>query len=358
MRKIHDKDLYLRLSKSRALKAQRRRLKRRAKAKSFRRSLLGRSKYDVSMTRRRRSEIRVSLPVNFSLFTDTDSCISVINKLEAHFEKRRPVFVDMEKVVKIDYGALSALLAVMFKFKEQHIPFNGNFPNEPVVKKTIQESGFLYRLFDDSSSKTIYQINEKHQFVTQYSGKKFDPRLISEQVVPDATTTIWGSPKRCPGIFPIVLELIENTRVHASKRGEDIERWWLSINHDEANKKVNFVFLDYGIGIFSSLANKPGDDPRKKTFAKLQQDFGMAANDKHLETMVTQGSMTSTGLKHRGRGIHGIGQAVGRNQISDLFIVSNYAFGDISNAKYMKTSDDFNGTLFSWELCYSNEHLD
>jgi hypothetical protein len=253
---------------------------------------------------------------------------------------------------------MCAFLAVMFRFKEVGIKFNGNFPRNNDAARVFIESGFLYRLFDNDSHKTIYKINEKHQFITQDEDGKFDQKLINNHIVPEVTSFIWGAERRCPGLYPILLELIDNTKAHASEIKNGTERWWLSINHDQQNKKVSFVFLDYGIGIFTSLERKSDDNFHKRMINQVQKIVGSDAHEKYLEKIVDVGGKSSTGLKNRGLGIRGIKLASDRNQINNLVILSNHALGNVSSGQYIRTRNDFNGTLYFWELCYNNENLD
>ncbi len=72
------------------------------------------------------------------------------------------------------------------------------------------------------------------------------------------------------------------------KAEEKGERWWLSINYDRIAKKVEFVFIDYGVGIFTSLSKKTTRHKIKTIFEKAKTTFGVDAAGSHLKAIVTQ----------------------------------------------------------------------
>ena len=337
-----------------ALKRLKRSKRKALQKKTLRRLLVGISKSNKGNFLEDVKSVIIRLPESFVL--GDGSAVKKINQLEKIFHTNKSVFVNMEKVKKIDYCGLAALLAVMFKFRKKGIHFNGNFPQDMNASQLVKKSGFLDKLFNDDVLKTIYNVNASNQFITQSDNLLFDLDLIDEKIIPEISDKIWGTKKRIPGLRITLLELIDNTRTHASG-DESGERWWVSINHDSVNKKVTFVFLDYGIGVFTSLS-KAKKGRRKNFYEKLQRTLGTEASDEHLKAIVEVGQQSVTGDPNRGQGIHGIKLCCDRNQISGLKILSNYAFGDVEKAMYRKLDDNFDGTLFYWEICYSTENLD
>ncbi len=357
MRKIYRETKYIRHSLRVSRKALKRRLRKKLKEKVFHRSIQGKPLSEVRNLKGRLSSFEITAPIKFEFLEHPEESTKFINLLESILKANRRVFVDMSKVEVIDHGAIASLLSVMFKFKSRKIDFNGNFPLNPEAARVVRESGFIFHLFENNSNKTKYTIGATNQMLTQVD-EKLDPGLV-DIVVQDSSISVWNSPQSCKGLYRVIIELIDNTREHApyKKRERGSERWWLCINHDKANKKVSFVFLDYGIGIFASLADKPADHPISRLAKGWAQSFGMSASGEHLKSLVTTKLYeTSSSKEGRGLGIYGIGQTMGRNQISNLHIISNNAYGNVDKKQYRRLNTGFNGTLFYWELCYNNEH--
>ena len=63
---------------------------------------------------------------------------------------------------------------------------------------------------------------------------------------------------------------------------------------------------------------------------------------------------TATGQSYRGKGLPGIKTALIRNQISNLYIITNDAYANVCNNEYQKLSHAFDGTFVYWELTENN----
>lgn len=289
------------------------------------------------------------VPSTFSFIENPESVAEFIQKAESVYKKRRSIFVNMEQVKAIDHGAITALLAVIHQFKMSGIQFNGNFPSEQKPALILKESGFMYELFEKKDDKFRYKMGEVNQIFTR-AEKDFASRL-AKLIIQDATKTIWGIPRRCPGLYRVIVELMHNTHDHAAGERKGHERWWLSVNQDEKNKKVVFTFIDYGMGILTSLNNKPEG---RTLFDRL----GAQSSHKHLESLFTTKNHESSSKKRgRGWGLYSIKQAMDRNQISKLHVITNNAFGNLAAGEYRRLNAGFSGTLYSWELCYDSVNL-
>lgn len=353
MRRVYQENKYLRHSLSVARREAKRRVQRRRRTKHNSRYGHKRITRTAAQIARRMGATQFRLPQKFSFISNPEQVIWAIGELEKMVENEQPVFVNMESVKEIDYAAISALLSVMYVFKSEGVDFDGNFPRTREANLAMRGSGFQYHLFANTGNKAKYKIGEANQMLTQ-AGKELDPGLITS-VIEDASRTVWDEPRRSQGLNRVIIELIDNTHDHAADLKRGTERWWLSINHDKENKKVSFVFLDYGVGIFTSLAKKPSSSALGRRMKKLQQKWGLAASDEYLRSILTVPIRnTSSDRKGRGNGIYYIGQTVVRNQIGNLHIISNNAYGDIEKKEFRKLSQNFNGTLFYWELGYTN----
>lgn len=302
----------------------------------------------------------VYAPKVFSLLNNPEETISFVNKIEKYLLKRQKVFVVLTYIEEIDYGAIAVLFSVMDLFNIKNVPFNGNKPTNSEANEKLHVSGFFTELYRKNRSKIEYRTGSDNHIFAK-SNKKVESQL-GLPVMAEASETIWGEKRICKGLQRILVELMHNTNNHAgglNKKGD--ERWCLSVNHDKQNKKVQFVFVDYGVGIFNSLNEKEKGNKwygwQDKIKSHLGLSVGSLTNDILLQKLLDgEIHMTVTQKEFRGKGLPGIKQVLDRNQISNLFVVSNNAYGDIVNTRYKLLNKNFSGTFLYWELCYSNEN--
>lgn len=292
-------------------------------------------------------------PNNFSFVANPEKTIIFINNLEKCYLSRERVYVDLQNVTALDYSAVTVLLSVMFSFKARNIKFNGNFPKNENLANMLIESEFFKFLGRQITNKLEYTVGKANQIFTR-ANKEVNSEL-GLPVMIEASRTIWGKERTCKGLQRTLLELMQNTNNHASINQKGEKHWWLSINHDRAQKKVTFIFVDYGVGIFESLKNKPTDNKWFGWFEKLKDKLFIGDNHEILRLLL-EGEMhlTVTGQHFRGKGLPGIKQVLDRNQISKLKIISNNVSADVADNKYLRLKNEFSGTFVTWELNESN----
>ena len=154
------------------------------------------------------------------------------------------------------------------------------------------------------------------------------------------------------------LELMQNTNNHASFDNLGEKHWWLSVDYDKENNKAKFSFIDFGVGIFKSLENKNSGSKFYRIIEKVKNIYKYG-NNAELLKLLLEGEIhkTATGDYYRGKGLPGIVNALKQNRISNLTIISNNAMADVNNNKYKLLNKALNGSFFSWELNYNNEHF-
>ena len=251
IKKNHDWNSFMRKIKSR----QKRRLRNIAKnnmSKAQRNELAMKKQLDQSF----KSYKHLIAPLNFSLLDNTESVVAFIKQIDNCFEMKRDIFIEMTKVQHIAYGAVVVLLSKLVQFRSNKIRVNGNFPQNKEAKKMLKESGFIEYLYKANiEEKNEYYIDDK---ICTHANRIADP-ILSDSVIKNMSKLLWGEERRCIGVQRVFLELMQNTNNHASEiAGEKM--WWSSIvpvkGHDNQFEKICFSFIDYGVGIFSSLANK------------------------------------------------------------------------------------------------------
>lgn len=300
--------------------------------------------------------IKVIAPDIFSFIKNTDEVIKFIGSLKKLYDSRQKTYVILENIKEVDYSAIVVLLSIMVKFKSQKIHFNGDFPSDIEVKKAIIASGFfdnLYKKFEDDYSYDISKVNSNG--IHTHASKNVDS-VLSSKLITSATEAVWGESRRCQGVQRTLIELMQNTNNHAEigKPGE--KHWWLSINQDAKAKKVSFSFVDFGVGVFTNLENKP---EKSKFFGwpnKLLAVFNYTDNASLLK-LILNGDLhkTVTGKHYRGKGLPGIAEVMRRNQISNLHIITNNVFCCPSKNIYKLLNTSFSGTFVYWELRENNE---
>lgn len=293
----------------------------------------------------------VSAPEHFCIKENPEKVIEFINKLNEALTKRKSCYIDLSAVKQLSPDAVVVLLSILSQFKKYRIPFNGNFPFNQEVKRKLIDLGFFENLYDtpgfiryDTSTRDVIR---KHG--------KIPLGKLAKDIILQSTINIWKEPKRCQGVYRVLMEVMQNTHSHAKIGQEGAENWWISTNYDEISNTVSFSFVDYGIGVFNSLEHKK---PGTKFFGaldRIRMSLTEPSNNKILQ-LILDGELhrTSTGHYYRGKGLPGIKTAMERNQISNLYIITNDVYANIAKKKFMTLHNSFSGAFIYWELNDNN----
>ncbi len=300
----------------------------------------------------------IKAPTRFSITKNTEEVLSFVNKLEKCLKSRKKVFVDLSDVQEIAHGAIVILLSIMIKFRSCHIDFNGNFPINKSAKRVLLDSNFIEELLH----KKHKIINDSYAVcrdkILTHAQKVVDSKL-SDSIITEISTLIWGEPRRCTGLQRVYIELMQNTNNHASPNGKGVHHWWTTVQYDPLKKKAYFSFLDYGIGIIQSL----NTDKRSKFYSVVQllkSQFSIISDAKLL-MLLLNGDLhkTSTGDYFRGKGLPCLFEACDKNQISNVVVITNKAKVEYhdGNKSEINIKGQFNGTFIFWELNYNNKNI-
>jgi hypothetical protein len=298
--------------------------------------------------------VKIRAPSNFSFIDNTEEFTTFITKVENQYSKRNKVFILLDKVEIVSYGAIVVLLSIMVKFKDSRIDFNGNKPDDLYARKMLHDSGFFEKLYIKKDN--IFSINTKGNTIHTHGSTKVDSEF-SAKIISEASKIVWGEPRRCQGVQRAFLELMHNTNNHAEIGAQGEKLWWLSVNHIEEENRVVFSFIDFGVGVFKSLESKKSESIWFEAKKKMNKAFAINSNNDWLRLML-EGEMhqTVTGKSYRGKGLPGIKNVMDKNQISNLHIITNNVVANVSDNKYEKISNDFSGTFVHWELNNSNQN--
>lgn len=301
----------------------------------------------------RRNYRNVVAPKKFSFLENPKGIAAFIGDLKRLHSSSKEVFVVMREVDNIDYSAIVVLLSIMVKFKSSGISFDGDFPKNQGAKDILIGSGFFKYLRKSIIEEERYDLSKNHGIHT-HAFKKVDPQL-GAKIIEKSSATIWGEARRCQGVQRTILELMQNTNNHADIGRSGEKHWWLSVQHLEDQKKVVFSFVDYGVGIFHSLANKPVTD---KFFGWMEKLSGLFSfkNNADILRLILEGSLhkTVTNEYFRGKGLPGIADALKRKQLSRLHIITNDVYANVEMGQFETMTQPFDGTFIYWELGEEN----
>lgn len=296
---------------------------------------------------------KIIAPTNFSFIENPDGMVEFISKLKDCYDLQKKVFVVLQNVKNISYDAIVVLLSIMVKFKAKKIKFNGDFPNNYDANRVLKESLFLEYLFQEFRDEERYKLGQKSSIHT-HAWKDVDSQLGSE-LIKNASKTVWGEERRCQGVQRTLIELMLNTNNHADNTKKGEKHWWLSVHHDKINKKVSFAFIDFGVGVFTSLDNKTVESKFFGILEKLKNSFRYS-NNAELLKLIMDGTLhkTATGKPYHGKGLPGINKVLERRQISNLNIITNNVHAKLDKDVFNILSKSFSGTFVYWELNENN----
>jgi hypothetical protein len=355
-----DKKYYQQILLNLAFRSFRRKLRSKHKKKLRNRRLVGvnletkkEENIENILKQRYHNYKHIKAPVYFSLTQNTEETLEFIGKMEECFKNKKKVFVDMSHVEFIANGAIVVMLSILVHFKANKIDFNGNFPKSSKARTNLKNSGFFKYINKDFLDQEIYSFENE---ICTHANKKANSEL-SDKIIKKASQYIWGEERRCTGVQRVFLELMQNTNNHASISKQGDKHWWATVNHSD-EKKVCFSFIDFGVGIFESLANKKEDNKFFDAINKVKNVFNFTSNAELLKLLL-QGEVhrTVTGKYYRGKGLPGIFEACKTNKISNLIIISNDALADFSNDKFISLKNKLSGTYVSWELNENNINI-
>lgn len=299
----------------------------------------------------------VHAPKVLSLLRNADEIAKFVSELKNDFDRQRSVFVDLQGVREVDYDGLTVLLSVLVRFKAKKIPFNGNYPRDMSARRILNDSGFFRHLFSRPfEDQRSYELVSERSIVT-HANMIVDSHLGAE-IVAEASETVWGERRRCPGVQRALIELMHNTNNHASGDKQGDKHWWLSVKHFKEQHRVTFSFLDFGVGVFKSLHTKPEGHRFYGVLQKLR-DRVRYGNDAEVMRLIFEGELhrTATGKYYRGKGLPGIYAALTKNEFSNLAMITNRVFFDSATQSYRTLANEFQGTFVHWELRRTNHSL-
>ena len=293
----------------------------------------------------------IRAPKLFSLIENREEMLVFLDSLRSCLNKRKKTLVRLDYVQQMPTDAVLVLLSVMVQFKTAKVSFNGTRPKDYSCNMKLAASGFFEYLYKNKGVSKDRYIFRKLKSSLYTHGQKTVASELADQLVRYGSETVWGEPRRCQGIQKTLLELMHNTYDHAGlSKGDNY--WWLSVDHDEDKKEVTFSFIDFGVGIFRSLANKGPDEPLYGALQRIMQKFPFANSQVDKLKLILEGKvqLTQSNEYYRGKGLAKIYNHFQTNHIASLCIVSNYAYVDAEKHIFDSLSKEFIGTFISFKI--------
>lgn len=301
---------------------------------------------------------QIKAPSNLSLLNNETVTLDFLRKLQVCYTAKKKVVVLLDDVVILTTDAILVLLSNMVQYKAARIGFNGTKPRDDFASFKLESSGFFKHLYGAAMrAQDKYSFKKMNNFIYTHGQKTVEAGL-ADDLVKYASEVVWGEPRRCPGIQTTLVELMHNTYDHAGEyKGE--KHWWISVEHDEQAHEATFSFIDFGVGIFRSLANKKQGEPLYGALDYIIQRFPLITTEVDRLQLILEGKVRLTQFNeyYRGKGLRNIYLKHHRNYISDLSIISNYASFKAENDDYHSLRNEFIGTFISFKMNRNTHNL-
>lgn len=301
---------------------------------------------------------QIKAPSNLSLLNNETVTLDFIRKLQVCYTAKKKVAVLLDDVITLTTDAILVLLSNMVHYKAARIGFNGTKPRDNYASFKLESSGFFKHLYGAAMrEQDRYSFKKMNNFIYTH-GQKTVEASLADDLVKYASEVVWGEPRRCPGIQTTLVELMHNTYDHAGEfKGE--KHWWISVEHDEQAHEATFSFIDFGVGIFRSLANKKQGEPLYGALDYIIHRFPLVTTEADRLQLILEGKVRLTQFNeyYRGKGLRNIYLKHHRNYISDLSIISNYASFKAENDDYHSLKNEFIGTFISFKMNRNTHNL-
>lgn len=261
------------------------------------------------------------------------------------FRSGARVTFDFSNTVVFSESAAAVLTAhVKDRTLNHGLPSSIVWPSDPACKRVLARFNIFKRIGNDTTSSVV----ESSKPI-----KVSDLKVANEtakQVVDFSSTVLYGKPRKIRSLYAILIEVMANTNNHATSDCEEGRKhpWWLFTFIDDDRSKVILVFVDLGVGLFSSLPVKQYIRRNPSLIRNdLRRDIALA----NIWDGLTQGKIRSrTGDPSRGRGIPLISDSSESDDYSNFIIIANDAYLDLKEKTTSAMREVFSGTLFQIEI--------
>lgn len=279
-------------------------------------------------------------PEQFLLYENTGQVLSYFNECETQLIARKAIFIDVANITAMDTAAFTLLVsrAVSLKYTGK---IRGNTPFLPEIRDIFLKSGFYdyVTLTRGKSPKADavhhmlrYAVDIETSTITEVAAKAMDHAFGKE-----------SARKLAQPLYTTLLEIVSNTKSHATK-GESSIKWWIYMYCEEETRTAHITIFDLGIGIFESVRPKW----KKRVVKPLLGDEWVAKE-------LIEGKMPSRVKEDgeiRGKGIPQIVENLQAGTFGRAYLISNNIKVNLKTKEIEKLQSPLHGTLYHFQLQY------
>ena len=233
---------------------------------------------------------------------------------------------------------LIAILRNIKRIEAHNIICEGNSPQDHDARQLLINSGFYSYVY----CKGLNPKAKGKESIRITEGKQADGVLAGQvcEFILQHSNKPRGATRR---IYPLVVELMTNTRQHAYRNhfGTMEENWYIFA--EDRKDYIQFVFLDTGAGIPYTI---------RKNFTERVAELFIRQDAMFIASALKGDFRTETKMEHRGKGMPEIYSISKEGIISDLTIISGKGMCVVGTEGEIEESvlaTSFIGTLFSWK---------
>ncbi len=291
------------------------------------------------------NNFRTILPEVFSIIDNPEQTIDCFNKIIYHISQKDSIniFFDLTNIKQISIDAIMYMLAVIRNIKvsmQKEYKFNGNFPKKDDVRTKFAKSGFLEYIRNN-----VMELDHIGSNTLIKTGSNID-NLAAKEMCNFAQHSLGMSRIDTVCLYTSIIEMMGNTDNHAYNDNIHIlEKVWYMYGEIN-NKRVDFTFLDTGLGIPQTVTKKVGE--RVKLLFKIDTlsdaEFTLSAFNSKFRTQ--------TKLWYRGNGLPEIYKNCKNGYLKKMRIISGRGICEIGieNDKTTNLKKPLSGTIYVWHI--------
>lgn len=322
---------------ARRLKHRERRLEQRSKyllkwqAKTPITELSSRRARFASWTKRAK---RLRAPRDFVLFKNPEKVIDFFKGLERVHRKGHDAYLELENVAEITADTILLMVSRTVDLRFNHgRSVGGRKPTAAGARAVFEESGlFGDKVFDLAKIRNTKGSIARHKdFVVSPETAAY---LISRVV------DYFSSREDSAAAYETLIELMQNTNMHAGGSVVENELWWSSVYC--LPDKTLFNFLDNGRGICHTAT--------KRLSSTILRTLGIKDNADLLKDILDDKVASRTGKFYHGRGLPLIRKRTEKGLLKNVVVITNNVYANVSTGEFRILNTDLQGTFFHWEI--------
>lgn len=279
-------------------------------------------------------------PANFSLIDNPHEVLEYFNQGEDLFRKKNRVTFDIGKVSSLTPDTIALMVASLHTEEYNHgYGYRGNEPEDPVLAKLFQQSGF-------------YKFVRSHHRSADSDGimlHKERDHLVDPDVALHASLigvqNSFGNTEPFEPLYEVLIECMSNANNHANPSKQGGCYWWLFVHSNPDTHITSYSFVDLGVGIFGSMR-------ARGIIQKLAKLTGWTRDISYADDLL-QGKLHSRmeeDREIRGKGIPQIVSSASLPQFRRFNLITNDVYFDLKNSSAVELGSPMAGTFLYWEL--------